>query len=480
MDEKKQAKQAKQAGIQYNKRRRSSLWWSIPMSFVMLGILGFLGIWAQAQVQQYSYFKHMRSVVNRQTFYAGILVDGVSLEGMTLEQALERLNRRDQEENEDFEVYLSAGDVRWRISAAEVPIQRNTEAVLRQAYALGRSGTLEARYQQITRLALNPIALETSMIYDRSAVRGLTDIVATRLTVEARDAAVATFDFATRVFTFSDEAPGQTVDAEALYQQAIAALDQKQYGQTIPVQIVPVEPTITRAEVERGYGRIAGFATQTTSNKNRNMNIDLSTQAINGMTLQPGDTFSFNQTTGQRTPAKGYREAGAIQNGILIQEVGGGVCQTSSTLFNALIRSGLDIGIRRPHAWPVDYVNRGEDAMVDWPDKDLKMVNNTGGPIYIIGWYEDRKLTFEIYGKKLGEGVTMELDSKTVGVFKPGAAVYTQNPNLTPGTEKVIRQARTGYAVDTYLVTFRDGVEIGRTFLYRSDYKMYNLEIEYN
>ncbi|HML46751.1 MAG TPA: VanW family protein, partial [Clostridia bacterium] len=442
--------------------------------------LGFMGIWAQAQVQQYSYFKHMRNIVNRQTFYPGILVDGVSLEGMSLDQALERLDQRDREQDDAFEIYLTAGDVRWRISSAEVPIQRNTEAVLRHAYAIGRNGTLEERYQQITRLALNPISLETSMLYDREAVRKLTDIVAQRLTVEARAAAVKSFDFDTRVFTYTDESAGQRVDADALYQQAIAVLDARRYGTNIPVQVLPVEPAITRAQIEGSYGRIAGFATETTSNKNRNMNIDLSTQAVNRTVIAPGETFSFNQATGQRTPDKGYREAGAIQNGILIQEVGGGVCQTSSTLFNALIRSGLDIVVRQPHAWPSDYVSRGEDAMVDWPAKDLKMINNTGGPIYIIGWYENRKLTFEVYGKKLGDGVTMELESKTIGVYKPGAAVYTQNPSLAPGTEKIIRQARTGYAVDTYLVAYKNGVETGRKYLYRSDYRMYNLEIEYN
>jgi vancomycin resistance protein YoaR len=270
------------------------------------------------------------------------------------------------------------------------------------------------------------------------------------------------------------------VDVEGLYAQVITALDTKDFGASIPVEVVHATPAVTRQQIERMYGRVAGFSTTTTTNANRNTNITLSTAAINGTVLQPGDTLSFNTLTGQRTPAKGYREAGAIQNGQLVEEVGGGVCQTSTTLFNALIRAGLDIVTRNPHAWPVDYINRGEDAMVNWPDKDLKMQNNTGGPIYIIGTFSNRNLTFDVYGKTLGEGIVIDLASKTTQTTQPSTPVYTQNAALAHGTEVITRKERTGYTVQTSKVVYKNGVEQSRTQIYKSEYKMYNRLVEYN
>jgi vancomycin resistance protein YoaR len=437
-------------------------------------------MWAQRQVKAYEVFQHMRSVVARSTFYDGVRVDGVPLAGLTLDEALARLAARDQQEDQSFEIFLTAGDARWRVSSSEVPLHRNTETLIRQAYTLGRTGTLEERYSEITAMSTTGVDYTSQMWYEKSAVRALTDQVARRLTIEGHDAQVADFNFATRQFTFTDALAGQTVDPDQLFIQVTAALDSQDYGAVIPVTINHVKPSITREEVQAMYGKVSGFTTSTTANENRNTNISLAARAINGTVLQPGDVFSFNDTTGQRTYAKGYREAGAIQNGTLIDEVGGGVCQVSTTIFNALVRSGLDISMRNPHAWPVDYVNRGEDAMVNWPDKDLRMKNTTGGPIYIIGSYANRTLTFEVYGRKLDDGVTIDLFSQTTASTPPAETVYTRNASLAPGTETVTRSARTGYKVTTYKVTYQYGKEISREAFYKSDYRMYGKMVEYN
>ncbi|MDR0396094.1 MAG: VanW family protein [Oscillospiraceae bacterium] len=454
--------------------------WTGPVCLMLVGALAALAMWAQHQVKAYEAFQHMRSVVASSAFYDGVSVDGVPLSGLTLDQALERLSARDQIEDQSFEIFVTAGDARWRISSDEVPLHRNTETLIRQAYALGRSGTLEERYAEITAMSSAGVNYESQMWYEKSAVRTLTDQVARRLTIEGHDAQVADFNFSTRQFTFTDALAGQIVDPDLLFTQVASALDSRDYGAVIEAPIVHVEPSVTREEVQALYGKVSGFTTSTTGNENRNTNISLAARAINGTVVQPGDIFSFNDVTGQRTYAKGYREAGAIQNGTLIDEVGGGVCQVSTTLFNALVRSGLDISMRNPHAWPVDYVNRGEDAMVNWPDKDMRMKNNTGGPIYIIGSYANRTLTFEIYGRKLGDGVTIDLYSQTTGSTPPAETVYTRNPSLAPGTETVTRSARTGYRVTTYKVTYQYGREIAREAFYKSEYRMYGKMVEYN
>jgi vancomycin resistance protein YoaR len=463
-----------------NRAAKPRAWWAGPLCLILAGALAALFMWTQEQIKAYEAFQYKRSVVARTTFYDGIRVDGVPLSGLTLDQAIERLAVRDQAENESFEIFLKAGDARWRISSEEVGLHRNTETLIRQAYTLGRTGTLDERYDEITAMSVNGADYSSQMWYERTAVRNLTDTVARRLTIEGHDAQPASFDFATRQFTFTDSLAGQVVNADNLYNQVTAALDAKQYGLTIDVSIIRVEPAVTREQAQAMYGKVAGFTTTTTGNENRNTNISLAARAINGMVLQPGDIFSFNDTTGQRTYAKGYREAGAIQNGVLVDDIGGGVCQVSTTVFNALARSGLSIVMRNPHAWPVDYVNRGEDAMVNWPDKDLKMQNNTGGAVYIIGSYANRTLTFEVYGMKLGDGITIDLFSQTTATTPPAETVYTRNASLAPGTETVARQARTGFKVTTYKVTYQYGKEISREQFYKSEYRMYSKMVEYN
>ena len=185
--------------------------------------------------------------------------------------------------------------------------------------------------------------------------------------------------------------------------------------------------------------------------------------------------------TGQRTTDKGYKSAGAISGGKSIDEVGGGICQVSSTLFNAVARANLEIVERSPHAWPSTYVNIGEDATVNWPNLDFKFKNNTDSPIFIITYYDNRKMSAEIWGMSLGEGVTIDLESTVVRTIDPPVEVkYVQNSSLPYGTSEVTVKSRTGYVVDTYKVWKLNGQETSRELLHTSTYKAYQQVVEYN
>ena len=226
---------------------------------------------------------------------------------------------------------------------------------------------------------------------------------------------------------------------------------------------------------------ISAYTTKTTNDANRNTNIRLACEAINGTALLPGETFSFNEATGQRTTAKGYKSAGAIAAGQSIEEVGGGICQVSSTIFNAVARANLQITSRSPHAWPSTYVNIGEDATVNWPNLDFQFTNNTNSPIFLIAYYKDRQMSAEIWGMSLGEGVTIDLESTIVQTnYPPSEPKYVYNPEMEYGLSKITVKARTGYVVETYKVWYKDGVETSRELMHKSTYKPYQQVIEYN
>jgi vancomycin resistance protein YoaR len=292
---------------------------------------------------------------------------------------------------------------------------------------------------------------------------------------------VESFNFATKAFTFTDDRPGAKVDPEDLYTRLTTLLDSGVTNSTVRVVPQRIEAEKTKAELMNQFGLISAYTTNTTSNKNRNTNIQLSAAAINGVTVLPGEIFSFNGATGERTAAKGYKEAAAIAGGQSRDEIGGGVCQTSSTLFNAVARADLEIIERNPHAWPSNYVEKGFDATVNWPGLDFKFRNNTEWPVFIVAAYSKQKVTVNIYGMSLGAGVKIDLESDLVRTIdQPEGINYVINPNLAPGESKKTVSGRKGYEVQTWKVWYQGNKEIKREILFKTTYKAYQETVEYN
>lgn len=453
-------------------------------AFVGGSILGF-------DQANYEHFLEMRRYLSGDWIFPGVTIDGVDVGGMTREQAAQAVGQAEATGGGDFSIDIAVGNDTWTIDSTMVPMTRNVNEVISQAYALGRSNTtalrgtrvtpFQERLNVVTALQANPVAFATEMTYDRATVRDLVDAIAGFVNREPVNASVASFDFGTKTFTFSDDAPGAYMDAEALYGQIIQTLDGGTRYATISVTPQKLLAQVTKVELMNSFRMISSYTTKTTSNSNRNTNIDLAAQAINGVTVLPGETFSFNKTTGERTPEKGYKEAAAISGGQSVPEVGGGVCQTSSTLFNAVARANLEIVKRSPHAWPSDYVEKGMDATVNWPDLDFKFKNNTDWPIFIVAYYNNRKMTVELYGMSLGDGVTIDLESVTTYTKDPPSEInYVQNTSLPPGTQKTTIKARTGYTVETWQVWYKNGEEFDRKLLCTSNYRMYQETVEWN
>lgn len=401
----------------------------------------------------YEDYEAVRATVSQSTFFPGVSVDGTDLGGMTPEQAQSLYADRQQAQTQAFSLVVASGERRWLITPNEVPLLFDGQTVLERAYAVGRTGTLAERYEQITRTAREGAAFTTGFEYDRTAIGALVDIIADSLDVPVTNATLDAFDVQTHLFSFTEATPGYQVDRQALEADILAALDEGAYDRVIVPKGSAVEPTVTREQLWGLFGRISSFSTTTTNDRDRNTNIALSADALNGRVVMPGETLSFNDCTGKRTGEKGYREAGAIAGGVLVDDTGGGVCQTSSTLFNAVVRANLTIVRRYAHSWPSSYVNKGEDATVNWPSRDFIFRNDGQYPVFLIAWYADNQVTVEIYGQMLEDGMSIDLRSETVKTVKPSDEVlYTLDETLPVGTRKAGRRKRTGYVVDTYKV----------------------------
>ena len=235
------------------------------------------------------------------------------------------------------------------------------------------------------------------------------------------------------------------------------------------------QPHVTAAELKEVLFRdvLGQCRTHVSGTSARINNVKLSAAACNGVVLNTGDVFSYNAITGQRTPAKGYQAAPAYVGGETVDEVGGGVCQTSSTIYYACLRANLEITERYAHRYVPAYIDWGMDATVSWGGPDYKFTNNTDYPIKIVATYSGGYLTVKILGTNVDgtyAKMTNEVLSKT-----NWETVYKDDETLPAGTEKVTTTPYTGYKVKSYRNVYSaDGKLISSTYEATSDYKVRN------
>ena len=203
--------------------------------------------------------------------------------------------------------------------------------------------------------------------------------------------------------------------------------------------------------------------------KDRNTNIRIASGKINGYVLLPGDTFSFNTVVGKRTIQDGFKTAPVFKNGKHDMGVGGGICQVSSTLYNAALFADLQIMQRHNHSMPVAYLPVGRDATVDYGTLDLAFKNNQSTPIAISSDYEAGKLTFRILGKK-DPALSVKIESSDAQTWDTGVKSVNDS-SLPAGKTKVLDKGSRGHSIRTFRVVYKDGIQVAREPLGRSYYK---------
>ena len=228
---------------------------------------------------------------------------------------------------------------------------------------------------------------------------------------------------------FREGCAGSRIDRDQLANDILAAIHENRMDAVVEVQSHKEAPSISCDEVKASYKTLVTFTTETTDNDKRNTNVRLAAEALNGTIVQPGEEFSFNSVVGQRTAEKGYQEAAAYNSGAVVQELGGGVCQISSTLYRVVFQSGMEVTFRRSHTFEPNYVTPGQDAAISWEQPDFRFVNTSDKPIGILASYADRKATVSIFGVPvLEDGVVWDLASEKVEEIDPPEPEYVEDP----------------------------------------------------
>lgn len=265
----------------------------------------------------------------------------------------------------------------------------------------------------------------------------------------------------------------EQVGAEFDVEEAQKLLDEARPGETVTLSARIETPTVTAEELEKVLFRdvLGTYTTHVGGTSGRVNNVRLSAKAINGYVLNSGDVFSYNTVVGKRTTAKGYSAAPAYVNGETVDEIGGGICQTSSTLYMATLLSNLEIVTRAAHRYIPSYITPGMDATVSWGGPEYEFRNDTQYPIRISASVSSGKnLTVTIYGTKVDD-TYVKMTNEKLGTISY-ETIYEDDPTLPEGTEKVKQTPYTGSKYRTYRNVYSgDGKLISSTFEASSNYK---------
>ncbi|MBQ8526159.1 MAG: VanW family protein [Clostridia bacterium] len=269
-------------------------------------------------------------------------------------------------------------------------------------------------------------------------------------------------------YVFSEETDGIEFDKE----QARSIIDANRDNAEpydIPAVITEPEVTVRDLQIKFSTDCLASYSTSfASSDANRAANVELAASKINGVVLNPGERFSYNGVVGPRTVAAGFKVAHVYEGDRVVDGVGGGICQVSSTLYNTVLLADLKVVSRTNHSMPVGYVPLGRDATVSWGTIDFVFENNKKYPVKIVATSANRKLTISMYGVKEDDTV-IEIVTENAGHI-PFTTNETVDNSLKPGETKITKEGSNGSVVNTYKVYKKDGVVIDRKHTSKSTY----------
>lgn len=264
------------------------------------------------------------------------------------------------------------------------------------------------------------------------------------------------------------------IDFAITMEEAVAMLAEEKDSYTIPLKVLSPKVTTNQIGTEAFPNLLGSYSTTySTSNANRSTNIRLAASKINGIVIMPGETFSYNQVVGKRTAAAGFKSAAVYSNGEVTTGIGGGICQVSSTLYNAVLYANLEIVERTNHGFNPGYVSAGRDATVSWGGPDFKFKNNRNYAIKIVCSGSGGKIYFQIFGLKTDNDYEVEIQSSVVQsiAYK---TVYQNDSSLAKGKSKVIQSGSNGCKSEAYKILKKNGKVISKTLLSRDTYNPHN------
>ena len=367
----------------------------------------------------------------------GVRVAGVEVGGLTKEEAAVRLRRWSRRHLAGTLTLMAAGR-KWTGTLRDMGVTADPESMARAAYAVGRRGSVLTKLAEGLGILRKAKTLPGVYCCDRRILGRLLAKVRAAVAIPAKDARLS---FSNGVRKIIPEVPGRTIDLDGSLDLILSAVARGEAKVVLPM--AADQPKVTARDLEQVDTLLSSFTTFFPAwRRDRTHNIKTAVSRIDGTLVKPGQVFSYNATVGPREKENGFKEALIYINGKIIPGTGGGVCQVSSTVYNAALLANMEIIERNHHSMPVPYVPLGRDATVAYGLLDLKFRNTTSAPIYLAARVAGSRLTIQIYGASR--------DKKDV-------RIYTARAKRGPGGRSLSRMA-----VVVYRAIVKDGKEESR------------------
>lgn len=472
--------------------------------------------------------------INNTKIVSGVTINGIEISGLSKEEAIQQFNEISDQKLED-DILIKADNFEYVIKLSQIETKYNIEKAIEEAYNVGRQGNIFSNNYEIAKTMLwgkeinleytyneellnniladieskvpNPVTESNYCIendkliitkgkagnsIDKEQIKakiigeilsnntndelnvylvkkdpGEIDIdsIYAEVYTEAKDAYYTKDPF--QIFPHVN---GVNFDVEAA--KELLKEDKEEYE--IPLTITVPEITTDKIGTEAFPDLLSSFSTRyDASNTSRTTNLKLAMSKLDGVIVASGETFSYNKTLGKRTAEAGYQEAGGYAGGKVVQTLAGGICQISSTLYDAVVYANLDIVERHNHMFLAGYVGAGKDATVVYGSLDFQFKNTRKYPVMIKTTIGSGVAKIDIYG--IREEVEYDVDIVTnVLSYTPFKVVYEEDSSLGEGKQRVTQNGMNGCKSITYKVLKLNGTEVSREVLSSDTYDPMN------
>lgn len=403
----------------------------------------------------------------------GIFIGDIDVSGMKREEASTAVQGYIDSLKEVPVTLNAVGGNQVTVTAGDLGIRWKNPEVLDEAFALGKQGNIIKRYKALKDLEHDNRKYEIEFDFDPAAFQTVLTEQCAQYDVEAEDASLRREN---GQFMIEGGQTGEKVDVEASARalEEFLCNEWNKEAAVVDLVITTDEPKGSREDLEKVKDVLGTYTTSySTSGADRSANVANGCSLINGTTLYPGEEFSAYGKVSPFTEENGYHLAGSYLNGMVVESLGGGICQVSTTLYNAVLLSELEVTERHNHSMEVSYVPPSADAAIaESAGKDFKFVNNTEYPIYIEGATADKHITFTIYGVETRDpGRKVTFESEILSETRPDADAVVADGSQPIGYVKV-QSVHVGRSAKLWKVVTENGTEVSREEVNSSSYKM--------
>jgi vancomycin resistance protein YoaR len=380
----KKKKYIKMTKLDVIKKRNLIVIFSCVFVFIILGIL--LVVFTQIKPSKEDLIVYQKNGI----FGTHTIIEGVDVTGKTIDEA--RISLKDSVDNKLISVnitYSVKGKV-YNEDAFSLGLKTDINDILIEAMLFEKTGSLWQRLLKAKEAEKYKIYYQINIVADKSTVTTAVKKIVSDYNVNPVEPKI-TFnpnaETEEEYIVWSEEVAGIKVDADSFINKILHQIPQDQYNFG-ELEYIEIKPKQTKEDVASSIVKLSEFSTSyakgSLSEENRVYNISYMAEKLSGSIINVGEKWSINETVGERTEKNGWKVAPAIRNGVLIDELGGGVCQVSSTVYNAFLLAEVAIVERHAHSYPSPYIATGLDATIDYGNKDLEVKNTLSDTVYIV------------------------------------------------------------------------------------------------